>query len=492
MSERAKVIVKTPEAKRGNSFSKTRKSDFSQSISSPIDQILFLQKTSGNQSVQRLFKSGYIQAKLKIGQPNDIYEQEADKVADQIMKIPHPAVQPKPLPFKITPMARRQPVKEEREFALDIEARINALRGGGQPLDPATRAYFEPRFGYDFSKVRIQADSQAAEAANVANARAFTVGRNIVFGTGEHIPRTAEGQRLLAHELTHVVQQHGFIPQTIRLSPRRETEPPSEWCDPYSSREEAKKEWVHIFLKVVGTLKPWLGDEVAALWADYLKRKPGDSLSPWIYSNPSSRLVRGFAESSTTEEHHRWLLDLAKIKLPALYKTTPTLNQPNQWNFVPVEKLFTESILNYEINWSRSPFDIPAMTAGGVSESDAGKDSRRLSGTMGLFRKTDEGGRTVGLTLMTNFRFHVKDCIDFCPGGTGSLAEQEYTVSMSRLEASGLAYDRPFEVYFVLEPLVEELDVSFIERCIETNKPTEVRERAGIPGLQTGLSIRKS
>ncbi len=93
MSERAKVIVKSPEAERGNSFSKTRKSDFSQSISSPVDQILFLQKTIGNQSVQRLFKSGYIQAKLKIGQPNDIYEQEADKVADQIMKIPYPAVQ---------------------------------------------------------------------------------------------------------------------------------------------------------------------------------------------------------------------------------------------------------------------------------------------------------------------------------------------------------------------------------------------------------------
>ena len=265
--------------------------------------------------------------------------------------------------------------------------------------------------------------------------------------------------RFVAHELTRVVQQRGFITQTIRLSPRRETESPTGWCVPYSSMKEAKKEWIHIFINVVGTLKAWLGDEVAALWADYLKRKPGDSLSPWIYSDPSSRLVRGFAESSTTEEHQRWLLDLAKVKLLALYKKNPNLIQPNKWNFIPVEKLFTESILNYEINWSRSPFDIPAMTAGGVSESDAGKDSRRLSGTVGVCQKTDEKGKTVGLTLMTLFRFHVKDCVDFCPGGSGAPAEEKYTVPMSRLEKSGLAYDRPFEVYFAPEPLFEELDV---------------------------------
>ena len=109
--------------------------------------------------------------------------------------------------------------------------------------------------------------------------------------------------------------------------------------------------------------------------------------------------MRGFVESETTRDHQSRLIDLAKIKLPVLFKTAPTLIRPNQWSFIPVEKLFTENILNYEIDWDRSPFDIPAMTAGGVSDSDVGEDSRRLKGSMGFFRKTDDQGRTIELTL---------------------------------------------------------------------------------------------
>lgn len=83
------------------------------------------------------------------------------------------------------------------------------LRSPGQPLDPATRTFMEPRFGHDFSRVRVQIDCQAAEAARAVNARAYTVGNNIVFGVSQYAPRSKDGQRLLAHELTHVVQQAG-------------------------------------------------------------------------------------------------------------------------------------------------------------------------------------------------------------------------------------------------------------------------------------------
>lgn len=96
MSERAKVITKAPEAKRENKASQTSKPELSQSTNSPLDQILFLQRTIGNQAVQRLFKSGIIHAKLKIGQPGDIYEQEANKIAEQIISTPGPAIQMKP------------------------------------------------------------------------------------------------------------------------------------------------------------------------------------------------------------------------------------------------------------------------------------------------------------------------------------------------------------------------------------------------------------
>jgi DNA/RNA endonuclease G (NUC1) len=81
------------------------------------------------------------------------------------------------------------------------------LNSPGQPLDAGTRAYFEPRFGHDFSKVRVHTDARAAESARAVNALAYTVGQNISFGAGQYAPDTTLGRRLLAHELTHVYQQ---------------------------------------------------------------------------------------------------------------------------------------------------------------------------------------------------------------------------------------------------------------------------------------------
>ena len=83
------------------------------------------------------------------------------------------------------------------------------LRSTGQPLDGATRAYMEPRFGHDFSGVRVHADASAAESARAIHAHAYTVGRDVVFGAGQFAPRTSAGKELLAHELSHVVQQGG-------------------------------------------------------------------------------------------------------------------------------------------------------------------------------------------------------------------------------------------------------------------------------------------
>lgn len=181
-----------------------------------------------------------IQAKLTIGQPNDRYEQEADRVADLLMRMPDPGLQrqvepeeeekeetlqAKPLAVQITPLVQRQiePEEEEEEEeepiqtkqaggqtsrpGLSQEAQIHHLRGGGQPLPESMRAFFEPRFGHDLSQVRIHTDAQSAETTRDVRAKAYTVGQDIVFGSGQYAPRTAAGKRLLAHELTHVVQQ---------------------------------------------------------------------------------------------------------------------------------------------------------------------------------------------------------------------------------------------------------------------------------------------
>ena len=84
----------------------------------------------------------------------------------------------------------------------------DVLRSPGNPLDASARAFFEPRFGHDFSKVRVHADDRAAQSAQAVDALAYTVGSSIAFASGQYAPQTKRGQRLLAHELTHVMQQN--------------------------------------------------------------------------------------------------------------------------------------------------------------------------------------------------------------------------------------------------------------------------------------------
>jgi hypothetical protein len=93
------------------------------------------------------------------------------------------------------------------EVSLDFESRIQSLKGSGQPLPESVRAYFNPLFGEDFVQVRVHKNSETAEMARELNAKAFTIGRNIVFGSGQYSPETQAGKKLLAHELTHVVRQ---------------------------------------------------------------------------------------------------------------------------------------------------------------------------------------------------------------------------------------------------------------------------------------------
>jgi len=237
MSERVGLNLKKPEVNRDNSYSLMRRNNHPRSVNPSVDRILFLQRTAGNQAVQKLLRSGALQAKLRIGQPGDVYEQEADRVADAVMRMPELGVQrqvepeeeeeeilqTKPLVDQITPVVQRQLEEEEEmlqakstenatpEVSNDLESQINAIKGGGQPMAESERAYFEPRFGTDFSQVRLHTDTQADESARAMNARAFTVGQHIVFRKGQYVPGTVSGQHLLAHELVHTVQQTGSL-----------------------------------------------------------------------------------------------------------------------------------------------------------------------------------------------------------------------------------------------------------------------------------------
>jgi hypothetical protein len=101
------------------------------------------------------------------------------------------------------------------------------LRSPGAPLDAETRAFMEPRFEHDFSQVRVHSDARAAESARAVNSLAYTVGRDIVFGSGRFVPETSQGRRLIAHELTHVVQQSNstrLLPQSAMSEPEDASE----------------------------------------------------------------------------------------------------------------------------------------------------------------------------------------------------------------------------------------------------------------------------
>ena len=196
------------------------------------DLIPHLQRTIGNQAVLRMLHNfgrvpihppspAAIQTKLAISEPGDKYEQEADRISERVMRMPEQQQQvacdcggecPK---CQTEQLAGEQKHLQTNRVAsgglgqTEVPPIVHEVLGSpGQLLDAATRAFLEPKFGFDFSRVRIHTDTTAAYSARAVNALAYTVGQDIVFGKGQFQPGTSHGQRLLTHELAHVVQQN--------------------------------------------------------------------------------------------------------------------------------------------------------------------------------------------------------------------------------------------------------------------------------------------
>ncbi len=162
---------------------------------------------------------------LVVNAPGDAYEQEADRVAEQVMRMADPspaagsciggnciaAAQPTAMAGNEAGHGGMVQAKESPgkmpHIAPGLQQRIESLRGGGEPLPDRERAFFEPRLGYDLGSVRLHRGSHAAETARAVNALAYTVGSDVVFGAGQYAPESDRGRQLLAHELVHVIQQ---------------------------------------------------------------------------------------------------------------------------------------------------------------------------------------------------------------------------------------------------------------------------------------------
>ena len=175
--------------------------------------------------VQRLLSRKAVQAKLTIGEPNDKYEQEADRVArDVVQRINSPgsetlqqdtvqrdSIEETEEELQMKPILQRVRAVGEEDAPSDIEAGINRARGGGQPLDPGLQRSMGQVMGADFSGVRVHTDAQSDQLNKSIQAKAFTTGQDVFFRQGAYQPGSRDGQGLIAHELTHVVQQTGAV-----------------------------------------------------------------------------------------------------------------------------------------------------------------------------------------------------------------------------------------------------------------------------------------
>jgi hypothetical protein len=205
---------------------------------SPYGEVLALQRSAGNRAVSQLLESGMgaspfsgamlqrkcascansgsecaecrkkrtfaLQPKLTINEPGDRYEQEADRIAAQVMAMPAQQTA-----SSAPPHIQRFSGGAVGRPSVVPDSVHQTLASPGRPLESTLRQDMEQRFSYDFSRVRVHSGATAEQSARDVSARAYTVGQDIVFGTGRFAPAIHEGRKLIAHELTHVVQQSG-------------------------------------------------------------------------------------------------------------------------------------------------------------------------------------------------------------------------------------------------------------------------------------------
>jgi hypothetical protein len=177
--------------------------------------------------------AGAIQAKPEVNRQGDGHEREADRISERVAHADErERLQPERVRSDDPARTAVPPIVRE------------ALSSPGQPLDPGTRSFMEPRFGHDFSRVRVHTGALAEWSAREVMARAYTVGHDVVFGAGRFAPGTQEGRRLIAHELTHVVQQSGTNGESVlqrQPVPPAETEMPAEYAFALDKRRRTDK-----------------------------------------------------------------------------------------------------------------------------------------------------------------------------------------------------------------------------------------------------------
>ncbi len=420
-----------------------------------------------------------LQPKLTVGQPNDQYEQEADHVADQVVNHLQPpnsaSVQGK---FesdhpRITTFVRRQ-----GEGSAVVSPRVNQsiqqTRGSGQPIPQLIRRSMEQAFEADFSGVRVHANSESAQLNRSLNARAFTTGQDIYFNHREYQPGNKVGQKLLAHELTHVMQQNQTLSPVIHRQPIPTPNPgddprihpsgapnaascaapshcPTHFCEPYDSESYAIHQRTRMLPVLMAGIALAVNRRVVPLWHEYL-------LGGSAPKNLTSEFGADFAASPTTAATSDYLknaLQAAIARSPFASPPGGSTSDMTAWVASEVASINTAGD-THEMNFS-FPRDVAGNLAGGIGTNQtackAGAkpspfNDQRLATVGAEFTPNADGSTTVQPII----NYTVKDTIDLCPGDCGTKREQMATVPMSQFEATGISGDVPFTIEFEHRP----------------------------------------
>lgn len=441
-----------------------------------------------------------LQKKLSIGASNDPLELEADRVANQVLALPARS-EVSGAPLRIQRLSG-QTTEQAGSAPASVD---NVLACPGKPLEPALQQSMKQGFGHDFSRVRVHTDAQAAASTDDVSASAYTVGHHVVFGAGRFAPETQEGQRLIAHELTHVVQQGsadmsgtahrstlrrqtvggaddflndlglgdvekdiidfgkglaGAAEQEVRKQLRALgglpgtgavfSNPgcPGNFCNPFADVGEARKNLALTAPVLLAGVAKVVSPRVVPLWGQYLF----GGTSP---QNLSSSFGKDFTASKTTLGTATFIRNQLATEIKGKHRAilgsaasvTVDLTPRMGKTLAAIDNSSGTNAMNFNVIG-----EIAGNIAGGI-----GKD--QLSTKVGAKPSpfNDERKAAISATLTRTKKgikvnpdvvFTIRDTIDLCPGNCGALTEQDATIPMSRFEATGLSGDVPFEITF--------------------------------------------
>jgi hypothetical protein len=474
--------------------------------------------------------AGQLQTKLAVGSVDDPLEHEADRIADRVMassalgEVGDAPVRVQRAGGEGTGTTRSAPQSVERTLA-----------GSGRPLEPAVRHEMERRFGCDFFDVRVHTDARSQASARDVSAHAYTSGSHMVFASGRYAPGTREGQRLIAHELAHVVQQRGAsaVPTVRRdgddllddligdlgdLAKAGEEEVrrqlralaalpgtgavfsksgcPKNFCNPFKNVGQAKQ---NLFLTapvlLAGVAKA-VDPGVVPLWKDYLL---GGSAPQDLTSGFSG----DFTASRTTAKTASFIANQMKKEIAANHKGIMGSAASATVDLTP-RMTKTLAAIDDQSNSNAMDFnaigEIPGNIAGGIGKDQVANKIGARPSPFNDSRTASIGAQLTrgagGITVVPTIDFEIKDTIDLCPGNCGAATEQDATIPMSRFEATGLSGDVPFTVKFpapaaTLSPFVIPLPKTKASpgKAKAPSKPSGVKKKP--PPAKKGASAPK-